>query len=1224
MDSDSEPDREPDADPSGPSPENSLVPTRASPPAPPAPPTSPGKTILPDAVARAVSAATRSSSLAVRVGTLLTSYGFDAAKFTTLSSLELGRGILEGILHRAGQNALARSQSDLARADAESVMERSLESLHVAMTQVVFWTTAGFHAAETTLAAGSYVTQLLLSSLDQLLGSTDSSRAMASIVTLIRREFRDTATGHDGQKVGITDLVAGLCALAYLQRTCWRLPEEEGRRVPQEEIVWDVVVLSDGERVDVHEESLYGVHKGGYGNSNGGGGRVQQGRYDEDDDEDDDDDHDEDEDASPESRLRHQIMQSLPANTSVSITTSTRTQKTITVEFSGPGPGSGSWLGSPALSPPPGVELVEREMLSGVPSVGGAEGADGADGADGAEGAELRQRVVYRFDQTMLQRTGQGPDVGELVKHSSVEHPPVQYSPVKQSSVEQSSVKHPPVELLELPAPPLPTRRTLVGQTVDVPTRRSSVEPPSIVHPSPRETVSTKTTDGSKTDSTKTDSNKTTSSKADSTTTDNANQKRQRTPLTPRVHQQTVQPAVQQPSTRPRLIKAKTEPAKPKAESNDTKPPPKKTGVRQALKRAPASLWSRDASSSSTPTSTSTPTPASPDPKPKSTLKKLVNAQAARRATGPTLASNLRDKALHDPVDVHVPRSTSRAGFISVHEHRRESVVSQTDTYSVHSIDSLPDTPSRARRPPSALGRAYPPAYDAPGRAYPSAYDAPDAPPPRARPRPRTRAHTPSASLYSIATTGSQTSLVLSARHPKSAYTDSEAIDTLRCAGVVDGMFPPRHLLHNITRFMLYSSAAYGSGFLKFMRIARSLPVLKAVDDTHHEIRSFAHHTGSDPQDVLMASFVDAQGGSDTTGATGTGVPLVHYISLDHASKAVVLACRGTLGFEDVLADLACDYDDMVWRGKSYQVHKGVHASARRLLYGADGRVLYTLKEALDEFQDYGLVLCGHSLGGAVTALLGTMLAEPSPTGTGFVTSERPHHRLLPAPSTSTWTSTSTATSAGTSSSATTTTTHVCLPPGRPLHVYAYGPPATMSPALRRATRGLVTSIVQGNDLVPYLSLGVLHDFQAVALAFQGDHADFSRREARHRVWQALQRGLADKWYATDATTLPEDDRWALDALAALRAAMRSPKLVPPGEVFIVESSRVLRRDAFVLADDAGVGVGRPARRVVLKYVRDVDARFAEVRFGTSMLTDHSPAQYEDALRKLRLGVGGA
>src|SRR5438045_7027667 len=112
---------------------------------------------------------------------------------------------------------------------------------------------------------------------------------------------------------------------------------------------------------------------------------------------------------------------------------------------------------------------------------------------------------------------------------------------------------------------------------------------------------------------------------------------------------------------------------------------------------------------------------------------------------------------------------------------------------------------------------------------------------------------------------------------------------------------------------------------------------------------------------------------------------MVHFISLDHASKAVVLTCRGTLGFEDVLADLACEYDDMIVRGTTYKVHKGIHASALRLLAG-NSRVLATLAAALEEFPDYGVVLCGHSLGAGVVSLLAIMLSEPSTTNTTFIT----------------------------------------------------------------------------------------------------------------------------------------------------------------------------------------------------------------------------------------------
>ncbi len=94
-----------------------------------------------------------------------------------------------------------------------------------------------------------------------------------------------------------------------------------------------------------------------------------------------------------------------------------------------------------------------------------------------------------------------------------------------------------------------------------------------------------------------------------------------------------------------------------------------------------------------------------------------------------------------------------------------------------------------------------------------------------------------------------------------------------------------------------------------------------------------------------------------------------------------------------------------------------------------------------------------------------------------------------------------------------------------------------------------------------------------------------------------------------------------MQTLSALRAGMQSEKLIPPGEVFCVETQRVLRREAFLLADEERIG--RPAKRIVLRHVKDVGARFGELRFGASMLVDHSPAKYEEALRKLWLGVAG-
>ncbi|KAK0717228.1 hypothetical protein B0T26DRAFT_645465 [Lasiosphaeria miniovina] len=1179
---------------------------------------SPGRTLLPVPLARAVSFATRSTSLALRMGTLISGYGFDAAKVTTLSSLELGRAILESILGRAGRDVIGRSGSLLARAEAETVLEKSLENLHRTMTQIVFWTTTGFHVTGTTLAVITETSQLLLSALDQFFGSTDSSRAMASIITLIRREFQNPATGVKGEKVGVLDLMLGLCGMAYLQRWCRRSLEDENRTLHVEETVWDVVVFSDGVRVDLHEESLYGVHNGAYGSGrpptgSGPNGRILEtieshGAQDS--------DGDGDGESLPEIRLKRQIMKSLPDNAKVSITTQINTIKTITVDI------TGRVDDLPVSPPPPGVELIE-ERRDSRQVASQAQLQQGNKGAHSAENSiPPTYRVVYRLHRNKERRTSFQKEDGDISQVAGYVEA-VDDDDDDESESDDGSA----TEVDESPSlvrPKIP-RPLLLDSPSNSPFRRPS--------------SSASATSGSSSPSTARPSRipPVEEVKTDQGAEQAANQKRPRMPPTsPSALAHPPPSAAPRRNTLNRFLSSKNkDDGAPAAKSSSEG----KGGFRNAFRRS-ATMFSKDDSGSETAfdkkkggkiaPKTAKNRPAHSTPAPLSHLAVVAPArqssliprrgapQAVSRAgRGQGWRSGPAAKEMEEPY----VRSDSRASYISVHESRRDSSISQTETYSITTADDYhPVSPSSGEKAAAASAGSAAKALSE--RDVSGAFGMGGR-----NPR-RVKSQMYSPSIYTLSMNESQSSLVPYGYYQqKSAFSDTEALGTLRRAGRLDGMFPRYHLLRNITRYMRFASASYGSNFLKVLGIAKEMPILRTLDDLHHELRSFAHHTESDASSILLSSFVDPQGGSDGTGSTNTGVPLVHYISLDHESKAVVLACRGTLGFEDVLADMTCDYDDLIWRGKVYKVHKGIHASAQRLLYGGDGRVLHTLKKALDDFPDYGLVLTGHSLGGAVTALLGVMLSEPEPSahGTAFVTSSEPHTRLLADAATHHPSSLHHNLHYTTSSSP---PRHVCLPSGRPVHVFAYGPPSTMSASLCTATRGLITSIVHGNDLVPYLSLGVLHDFQAVALAFKTDNNE-AKVEVRQRIWEALQSGLADKWYGGPPASSrrrkrEDDDQWAYAALKVLRASMMSQKLLPPGEVFVVESTRVRRRDAFLLegedADEPG-HFGRPAQRVVLKYVRDVEKRFREVRFGTSMLTDHSPGKYEDALNKLKAGV---
>ncbi|KAJ6784630.1 hypothetical protein PWT90_04486 [Aphanocladium album] len=1063
------------------------------------PPThKPGPTLLPGPIASTVSLATRSTSLAIRLGSLVGGYGLDAARFTTLSSLELARGLVEVVLTRAGKDTLDHAKSSLAAADAENVLERSLEGLHYAVIQVAFWTSASFRLTGTTLSLASDTSQLFLSSLDKLLGSTDSSRAVASIITLIRREFRNPVTGTKGERVGVLDLTLALSALAYLQQACRKLPEEETRRKAYEEVVWDVVVQNDGDRIDIDEKTAL---QRGYTPviSQESSRRGSQ---------------DEEEALA---QLKSHITQSLPPDAKVSISSAVTSVQTITVEVEGC---------LPVLPTPPGAEIVETTTPASRSKRLSYPGHEN----DGP------YRVVYRIERDKFRAmTLQGGDdaetgsiLGEVDSDKEIPSTPMQYDPVSGTFLPLSA-----------PLPP------------------------------PKDSETSKSKSSSSTDTEKADESSKQASETNRTEP-TANQKRQRQPAATSEKTTT-------PSTKKLVAKKKAESIGRSAD--------KKAGLKQVLKdggQSISNMWNKENSDNGV-------------------RPKQRRADSSERVTAlhnrPTKASQERSLANRRSIATPEPlaRSSSRASYISLADRRREPM-SSNGGYPVITGGMAPSSPVLTK-PESSFSQE---SGARPRRGSLLSANIPASP---MRGHRRSGSYAPS--LYSLATNDSQTSLILSSYYKKSTYSTADALHTLRQEGFVDGTFPEGHLLPNITRYMRFSSACYGSHFLKFLGISNDMPKMTSWDGTHRDVRHFAHHTESNAGNILLASFVDPQGGTDSTGATGTGVPLVHYISLDHEAKAVVLACRGTLGFEDVMADMTCDYDSLVWKNRSYKVHKGVHASARRLLYGGDGRVLVTLKEALVEFPDYGLVLCGHSLGGGVTALLGVMLAEANPHGPGFVTApEAAFKKML---------------TDGTAKDSKHSDTFI--PAGRRIHVYAYGSPGVMSPKLRKITRGLITTVVHGDDLVPHLSLGILHDFQALSLSFKNKE-NATKMDIRKRMWSAFQNNLSDAWNSgTEARAVPgnDDDKWMLPALAALRENFKCERLVPPGEVFVIESYPVLRREAFLLNGEGLLG--RPATRVILKYVRDVETRFLEPRFGTTMLTDHSPANYENALNKMKLGL---
>lgn len=405
--------------------------------------------------------------------------------------------------------------------------------------------------------------------------------------------------------------------------------------------------------------------------------------------------------------------------------------------------------------------------------------------------------------------------------------------------------------------------------------------------------------------------------------------------------------------------------------------------------------------------------------------------------------------------------------------------------------------------------------------------------------------------------------------------------------------FPSGHLIPNIARFIKYASAAYGESFMRMLGIGNIPHVLPSSSHHHPNHYVFAHHTGVSIQDILLSSYTDH---SLLTMHHPSIHELVHYVTVDHSAEAIVLTCRGTLGLSDVLTDLTCTYkalsvpDEVNPPDKSavYLAHGGM-LDAARLLAKQKGKVYRAILEGLQAYPHYGLVLCGHSLGGGVASLVGVLWSERSDDGRFLISA-----------------------SSG-------------LPAGRPIHCFVYGPPCVMSLELSRyCGSGLVTSVVHGYDIVSCLSLGLLKDFKNVAVSLHEEshvaEEIFNRVLGRYRNKKThdLEKQDEDE---------DEDEQWFWALIKTMRADMRTDKLYPPSSVHLVESvpQLVQRSDAETHTKNSSArqSHGCTAHTVVLSRCDDIETRFSEIIFSRSMFMDHSPTLYEKAIQRLQKGFSG-
>ncbi|KAF1802726.1 hypothetical protein FB192DRAFT_1422469 [Mucor lusitanicus] len=365
------------------------------------------------------------------------------------------------------------------------------------------------------------------------------------------------------------------------------------------------------------------------------------------------------------------------------------------------------------------------------------------------------------------------------------------------------------------------------------------------------------------------------------------------------------------------------------------------------------------------------------------------------------------------------------------------------------------------------------------------------------------------------------------------------------------------HIIKNIAHYMKYASAAYGESFMRILGIGDVPAVLPSSHHHHPNHHAFAHHTGNSVEDILLSSYTDR---SPLHLHNPSIHALVHYVTVDHAAKAIVLTCRGTLGLSDILTDLSFDYTEFSLptdKHSTFKAHSGM-LDAAQLLAKEKGKVYQKIRQGLVTYPDYSLVMCGHSLGGGVASLLCVLWSQKLNDQSG-------------------------------------------LPAGRPIHCYAYGPPGVMSLELSQYCKGLVTSVVHGNDIVSSLSLGLLKDFKNVATSLHAE-ADVAE-EIISRVVGRLQKKRKSPPQPRE-DEFNEDDQWFWAMIKTMRADMTAEKMYPPSSVYLIETIPHVKQQ----------------HKVALSRCEDVKARFSEIVFCRTMFMDHSPLMYERAIRKLCRG----
>lgn len=103
-----------------------------------------------------------------------------------------------------------------------------------------------------------------------------------------------------------------------------------------------------------------------------------------------------------------------------------------------------------------------------------------------------------------------------------------------------------------------------------------------------------------------------------------------------------------------------------------------------------------------------------------------------------------------------------------------------------------------------------------------------------------------------------------------------------------------------------------------------------------------------------------------------------HIVFLDHITRSIVVAIRGTASLSDMITDLYIEASPFLDPSKEVYAHKGIAESAEAMLPAITATINKIKAKDRGKYEKYRVITTGHSLGAGSAALLAVLLSTES------------------------------------------------------------------------------------------------------------------------------------------------------------------------------------------------------------------------------------------------------